>query len=152
MLEAGTWHAPAACWSAAYSVEGTMVPGHGIGSKQTVPTLNLATDRRGASRRAASTSRGRYEPRTARHWPSVTNIGDRPTFGGDANSRSRLSCSSRSREKRRRDPRGVPGTPPRRAEVREPEALKAQILKDVARAEAYFRRLKHTVRAVGRRD
>ena len=68
-----------------YALEGDVVSGQGIGSRQTVPTLNLDT--------AAEVipARGVYVTRThcldtppggkARQWPSITNIGYRPTFG-----------------------------------------------------------------------
>lgn len=124
-----------------YAVEGEIVPGHGIGSKQTVPTLNLAT--------AAEVlpARGVYITCTedldsGRRWDSITNVGYRPTFGGDsltietfllsplegdAPRRIRLSFLRRVREERKFD---------------SAEALKAQILKDVSRANAWFRRLR----------
>jgi riboflavin kinase/FMN adenylyltransferase len=124
-----------------YTVEGDIVPGHGIGSKQTVPTLNLAT---AAEVLPAS---GVYVTCTedldsGRRWDSITNIGYRPTFGGDsltietfllsplegdAPRRIRLSFLRRVRDERK---------------FESPEALKAQILKDVARANAWFRRLR----------
>src|SRR5579872_398341 len=63
-----------------YSVEGDVVSGRGVGSKQTVPTLNLET--------AAELipARGVYVTRTRdldseRRWNSITNIGYRPTCG-----------------------------------------------------------------------
>src|SRR5262249_9066955 len=63
-----------------YSISGDVVSGHGIGSKQTVPTLNLRT---GAQ---IIPARGVYITRTFAEsacWNSITNIGYRPTFGGD---------------------------------------------------------------------
>jgi riboflavin kinase/FMN adenylyltransferase len=76
------------------------------------------------------------------HWQSVTNIGYRPTFGGD----DRLSIETFLLE-----PFAVPAPRFIRVEFlwrlrdeqkfESPEALKTQILKDVARAKAYFRRL-----------
>jgi len=123
-----------------YAVEGRIVSGHGVGSKQTVPTLNLAT---GAE---VLPARGVYITRThdlneAREWPSITNIGFRPTFGGD-----RLTIETYLLA-----PLAAAGPEEIRLEflrhVRDekkfdnPEALRAQILRDVARAQAYFRRL-----------
>ncbi|HZT36442.1 MAG TPA: bifunctional riboflavin kinase/FAD synthetase [Bryobacteraceae bacterium] len=124
-----------------YAVEGEIVPGRGIGSKQTVPTLNLAT--------AAEVlpAQGVYitcteDLESGRRWDSITNIGRRPTFGGesltietfllsalegDAPRRIRLSFLRRVRDERKFD---------------SPAALKAQILADVARANAWFRRLR----------
>jgi riboflavin kinase/FMN adenylyltransferase len=70
-----------------FELEGQVVSGHGIGSKQTVPTLNLAPDSEVLPRsgvyvtRTAELSEGR---RRARRWESITNVGMRPTFNGDA--------------------------------------------------------------------
>lgn len=123
-----------------YSVEGDVVSGRGVGSKQTVPTLNLAT--------AAELipARGVYVTRTrdldsARRWNSITNIGYRPTFGrsdelsietfllepleGETPARIGVEFLWRVRDERRFD---------------SPDALKAQILKDVGVAHRYFRR------------
>jgi riboflavin kinase/FMN adenylyltransferase len=125
-----------------YSVEGEVVIGRGVGSKQTVPTLNLAT--------AAEVlpAGGVYVTRThdldaQREWNSVTNIGYRPTFGasdqltietflldpleGETPRRIRVNFLCRLREERKFDT---------------PEALRVQILKDVRAAVSYFRRLR----------
>lgn len=132
-----------------YALEGEVVPGHGIGSKQTVPTLNLATDTE------VLPSSGVYVTRThdledGRTWSSVTNAGFRPTFGGD----SAMSIETFLLD-------SVKGPPPRHIRVEflrrlrderrfpDPAALKAQILCDVSRARTYFRRLhKWTRRSV----
>jgi riboflavin kinase/FMN adenylyltransferase len=125
-----------------YALEGDVVSGQGIGSRQTVPTLNLAT--------AAEVipARGVYVTRThcldtARQWPSVTNIGYRPTFGAS----DRLTI-----ETFLLDP--LEGEAPRRIRVEflwrirderkfpSPEALRTQIMKDVGTARSYFRRAK----------
>ena len=62
-----------------YATAGEVVPGHGIGSKQTVPTLNLRTHAQ------VLPATGVYITRTsdaesARRWNSITNVGYRPTF------------------------------------------------------------------------
>lgn len=129
-----------------YSISGEIVSGHGIGSKQTVPTLNLRT---GAQ---VIPARGVYITRTSdlgdlRQWNSITNIGYRPTFGNDealtietflldplegaTPERIRLEFLRRVRDERK---------------FESPEALKAQILRDVGRAKAYFRRVKRQTR------
>ena len=126
-----------------YGLEGEVIKGHGVGSRQTVPTLNLAT------RAEVIPARGVYVTRTfdceseGREWNSITNIGYRPTFG--------LS-DELSIETFLLDP--LEGAPPHRIRVEflcrvrderqfeSPDALKAQILKDVRVARAYFRRLK----------
>lgn len=122
-----------------YAVEGDVVRGHGVGSKQTVPTLNLDT------KSEILPAVGVYITRTtdleaARKWPSVTNVGYRPTFGGD-----RLTVETFLLAL-------LEGATPRRIQVEflrrvreerkfdSPEALKTQIFKDVDRAKTYFRR------------
>ncbi|MGE3780205.1 MAG: bifunctional riboflavin kinase/FAD synthetase [Pirellulaceae bacterium] len=122
-----------------YTLEGEVVAGHGVGSKQTVPTLNLKTDAE------VLPARGVYITSTVdlddgRRWPSVTNIGTRPTFGGNE-----LAIETYLL-------RLLEGTTPRRIGVSflhrlRPErrfddaaALKAQIFRDVSRAQTYFRR------------
>jgi riboflavin kinase/FMN adenylyltransferase len=124
-----------------YALEGDVVAGHGVGARKTVPTLNLA------ARSEVLPGRGVYVTRTtdldhSRSWQSVTNIGYRPTFGGD----DRLSIETFLLA-----PLG--GETPRSIRVEflwrlrdeqkfeSPEALKAQILNDVAQALRYFRRL-----------
>jgi riboflavin kinase / FMN adenylyltransferase len=122
-----------------YALEGEVVPGHGIGSKQTVPTLNLQPSG------AMLPANGVYITRThdlddGRSWRSITNVGLRPTFGGD----------SLTVETFLLDPLGDPSPRHIRVEllhhVREEkkfenaEALKAQILRDVGRANVFFRR------------
>jgi riboflavin kinase/FMN adenylyltransferase len=122
-----------------YAVEGEVVRGHGVGSKQTVPTLNLDT------KAEILPAVGVYITRTtdldaARKWPSITNVGYRPTFDGDrltvetfllspldgeAPHRIQVEFLRRVREERKFD---------------SPEALKTQIFKDVRRAQTYFRR------------
>ncbi|MGH9593534.1 MAG: bifunctional riboflavin kinase/FAD synthetase [Bryobacteraceae bacterium] len=127
-----------------YSIAGDVVSGHGVGSKQTVPTLNLRTDAQ------VIPARGVYITRTAadgRSWNSITNIGYRPTFGrddglsietflldplnGETPERIRIEFLRRVRDERK---------------FESPEALKAQILRDVGQARAYFRRLARWVK------
>jgi riboflavin kinase/FMN adenylyltransferase len=129
-----------------YSLEGDVVRGHGVGSKKTVPTLNLET------RCEVLPKSGVYITRTTavdnrRSWESVTNIGYRPTFGGD----DRLSIETFLLD-------SPDGDPPSRIRVEfpwrlrderkfeTPDALKAQIIRDVARARAWFRRLRKWTR------
>jgi len=125
-----------------YSISGEIIRGHGIGSKQTVPTLNLRTEAQ------VIPARGVYITQTteiggARRWNSITNVGYRPTFGndealtietflldpleGETPGRIRLEFLRRVRDERT---------------FESPEALKTQILRDVGRADTYFRRVK----------
>ncbi len=124
-----------------YGISGEIVRGHGIGSKQTVPTLNLST------RAEVIPANGVYITHTTdlaagTGWNSITNVGTRPTFE---------SAGGVSIETFLLDP--LTGAPPERIRldflrhVREerkfesPEALKTQILRDVTMAKTYFRRL-----------
>ena len=119
-----------------FFVDSTPAKGRGIGSTLTVPTINLApyTELLPAN--------GVYvtQLRVAGEWfDAVTNVGDRPTFGEDSfaveshllnfhpvpleeQTPLRLCFYQRLREERRWP---------------SPEALKAQILRDVAEAKRY---------------
>lgn len=124
-----------------YTVQGIVVPGEGIGTRFTVPTLNLAPETELAPALGVYITRT-LESGGPREWPSVTNVGYRPTFGGRQLTietflleplegatplRIRLEFLRRLREERK---------------FPEPEVLKQQILRDVARAHVYFRRLR----------
>ena len=128
-------------------LEGEVVTGKGIGTQKTVPTLNLST------RAEVLPARGVYVTRTAdlaggRAWPSVTNVGVRPTFGGEILTIEtylldelagetphwiRVELLYRLRDEKR---------------FENADALKAQILRDVARARAYHRRTARWVKRV----
>jgi riboflavin kinase/FMN adenylyltransferase len=123
-----------------HALSGDVVPGHGVGSKQTVPTLNLHTLGEVLPCKGVYLTRTR-DLESGRCWNSITNIGNRPTFDGDELSietflldpltepspkRIRVEFLRRVREERK---------------FESPEALKAQILRDVGRARAYFRRV-----------
>jgi riboflavin kinase/FMN adenylyltransferase len=127
-----------------YALGGAVVPGEGRGSKQTVPTLNLDT------RAEVMPGNGVYVTRThgnGREWPSITNIGFRPTFDGHSRTIETYLLASLDGAapdwisveflRRVRDERKFENA----------EALKAQILRDVNRAQAYFRRLGQTAAA-----
>lgn len=121
-----------------YALSGKVVAGHGVGGKQTVPTLNLHT----ASEVLPKI--GVYITRTSdldasRAWRSITNIGHRPTFGGSDLSIETFLLDPLDHRpehirveflKRVRDER----------KFESPAALKVQILNDVARANRYFAR------------
>ena len=127
-----------------FCLEGNVVSGQGIGHKQTVPTLNLDVKPLLQGERVIPRS-GVYVTQTqdlndGRTWPSITNIGYRPTFAGND-----LSIETYLLE-------DLVGVSPARirvdfcAWIREerkfenPEELKVQILRDVGRAHAYWRR------------
>jgi riboflavin kinase/FMN adenylyltransferase len=122
-----------------FALDGNVVPGEGVGSRQTVPTLNLS------GQTGLVPLGGVYVTRTldldvGRRWGSVTNVGFRPTFGGErltietfllspfdgcTPARIRVEFLYRLREERK---------------FESAEALKAQILRDVARANRFLRR------------
>jgi riboflavin kinase/FMN adenylyltransferase len=142
LLEQGGVSRAARLLGRGYSVMGDVVSGFGVGSRQTVPTLNL---RPGAEVLPLG---GVYITRTTdvpaeRCWKSITNIGSRPTFGGneitietylldplDGGTPARISVEflKRVREEQK---------------FETPEALKRQIMADVAQAQRFFRRLAH---------
>jgi len=122
-----------------YALAGPVVSGQGIGSKQTVPTLNLAPVSEVMPARGVYITRA-ADTESGRRWKSVTNIGVRPTFGGDSvtietflldplegeSPRAiRVEFLRRLREERR---------------FEDPAALKRQILRDAGRAQSFFRR------------
>jgi riboflavin kinase/FMN adenylyltransferase len=150
LIEAGRVSRAGRVLARAYALQGEVVKGHGIGSKQTVPTLNLNPGN------AVVPATGVYITRTTdmmeedRRWKSITNVGFRPTFADDSGSELNI-------ETHLLDPLEPPPPTHIRVEflrrVREerkfesPEALKAQILKDVGRAIKYFERVKRAVPA-----
>jgi riboflavin kinase/FMN adenylyltransferase len=123
-----------------YALCGDVVSGHGIGSKETVPTLNLRTPAEVIPSEGVYITRTR-DLETGERWNSITNVGTRPTFGGGDLTIETFLLSS------------FDGLTPERVSleflwrVREErkfenaEALKQQILRDVGRAQTFFRRL-----------
>jgi riboflavin kinase/FMN adenylyltransferase len=122
-----------------FALEGEVVGGHGIGSRQTVPTLNLAPENELLPKNGVYATRTRDES-SGREWRSITNVGYRPTFDGD----------SLSVETFLLDP--PPPIAPTRIEVsfltfvrderkfETPALLKAQILRDVNAVNGFHRR------------
>jgi riboflavin kinase / FMN adenylyltransferase len=139
LIEAGDVSRACRLLERPFALEGEVVRGHGIGAKQTVPTLNLSTEAE------VLPATGVYITRThdfdGHQWPSVTNTGYRPTFGGSELSIETFLLAP------------LEGPAPRRIRVEflrrlrdekkfeSPEQLRAQILRDVGRAQAYFRRV-----------
>ena len=125
-----------------FSVKQPVVSGHGIGSKQTVPTLNVKPPP------GQVLPRGVFVTETLdsggeRRWPSITNCGIRPTFGGDEVTVETYLLAPLDAE----TPRQIEVRFRRfiRAERAFPDAavLKKQILHDVAKAQEYWRRVGH---------
>jgi riboflavin kinase / FMN adenylyltransferase len=139
LIESGNVSRAARLLERPFALEGDVVRGHGLGAKQTVPTLNLSTQSE------VLPATGVYVTRTESfagpRWPSITNVGYRPTFGGSELSIETFLLAP------------LDGPPPERIRVEflrrlrdekkfeTPELLKAQILRDVRRAQAYFRRV-----------
>jgi riboflavin kinase/FMN adenylyltransferase len=124
-----------------FALEGSVVSGRGVGSKQTVPTLNLAPATGVLPATGVYVTRT-YEPEARRQWRSITNVGYRPTFGGDGLTVETFLLAP------------LEGETPREIRVEflyrlrderkfeSPEALKRQILRDVGRANRYHGRLR----------
>jgi riboflavin kinase / FMN adenylyltransferase len=122
-----------------YALEGRVVPGAGVGSKQTVPTLNLETQAEVLPKTGVYITRT-HDRAGSRNWPSITNVGYRPTFNGHGLTIETYLLAP------------LDGEPPKEISVEflrwvrderkfpSPEELKKQILRDVGRAQAYFRR------------
>ncbi len=126
-----------------FALTGEVITGTGTGRRFTFPTLNLAPEQE------LLPARGVYITRTCldgeqRSHRSVTNIGIRPTFNG-----SSLSVETHLLDAQL-------ATTPKRMEVRfwrrlreekkfsGPEELRAQIASDIARANKFFSRLRHS--------
>ncbi len=122
-----------------FSIEGQIVSGHGIGAKQTVPTLNLDTTAEVLPANGVYITStllpGHHKP-----VPSITNIGMRPTFGGD-----KLTIETFLLRPFTEQPTTIELFFHRHVREEQqfssPEALRAQIMKDVGRANAYWRRV-----------
>ncbi len=139
LIEAGDVSRACRMLGRPYALEGAVVHGAGVGSKQTVPTLNLDTQAEVLPKTGVYITRTR-DGNGAREWPSITNVGTRPTFEGQRLTIETFLLS------------GLDGATPERITVDflrwvreerkfpDPAALKAQILRDVARAQTYFRR------------
>ena len=128
-----------------YGIAGEVVRGQGIGSKQTVPTLNLRTPAEVIPRTGVYITRTTDADNESLRWESITNVGYRPTFQDVAQNQSpTIETYLLS-----------PFTPPAPERIRveflrrlrderkfeSAEALKMQILRDVGRARVFFRRL-----------
>src|SRR5580704_3461515 len=142
-----------------YSITGDVIHGRGVGSKQTVPTLNLKTSAEVLPRNGVYVTRTREiggsfktEPR---QWNSISNIGYRPTFEDAEDSPQKLSI-----ETFLLDP--LVGDAPQsivleflhrvrdERKFESPEALKAQIMRDVKQANSFFRLVGRLPKSVSR--
>jgi len=121
-----------------FFVDAPPASGRGIGSKHTVPTINLAPYPELLPGNGVYISQMEIGGRC---FNAVTNVGNRPTFGEDSFAVESYLLNFEPVELRN----DVPLRLHFLARVREerkwpnPEALKAQILKDVGFAQRYFR-------------
>lgn len=123
-----------------FSLSGPVVSGQGIGSKQTVPTLNLRPSPIQVLPPGVYVTRTR-ELSGSRSWQSITNVGTRPTFGGENFTVETYILS--------------PFEPPspdkiavdflhyirRERQFPSPAELRSQILRDVGVAKTYWHRV-----------
>ncbi len=144
LIEAGRIYRAARMLERPHFLEGEVVGGRGVGSRQTVPTLNLAPEGEVIPADGVYVTRASAEHGS---WPAVTNIGVRPTFGGGARTIETFLLS------------GLDGEAPQRLRIEflhrlreerkfeSAEALRTQILRDAARARSWFRRTERMIRA-----
>jgi riboflavin kinase/FMN adenylyltransferase len=143
LIEAGEVAKAARLLERPHALEGDVTAGEGIGSKLTVPTLNLAPGGVVLPARGVYITVTRFVEgeETGPRRTSVTNVGYRPSFEGRA-----LTIETHLLD-------GLEAPAPRRIRVEflrrlreerkfaSPEELKAQILRDAARARRFFRQL-----------
>jgi riboflavin kinase/FMN adenylyltransferase len=140
-----------------YELEGIVQHGQGIGRKLVVPTLNLATDAEILPSNGVYATETRIGTQDGGKWySSVTNIGVRPTVNAGSGAGNIVAANAEAGARpvsvesylidfdavvtegplavryyiRLRDERKFPGL----------DALRAQILRDAARAQRFFRR------------
>jgi riboflavin kinase/FMN adenylyltransferase len=121
-----------------FSVRSTQARGRGIGTRQLVPTVNLSPYEE------LLPAFGVYVTRMtigSRCFQSVTNVGNRPTFGEASFAVESHILDFEPIEMDEHTPIDLEFLLRLRGEIQwpSPEALKAQIFKDVAEAKRYFR-------------
>ena len=129
-----------------FTLAGEIKPGTGVGRKLVVPTLNLSTEQECLPKNGVYATESVVGGKTYR---SATNVGVRPTFDGH-----RLAIESHLLDfsenltsgpmevrfrKRLRDEQKFSG----------PEALREQVLRDIADAKAYFASLAAPKQIIG---
>jgi riboflavin kinase/FMN adenylyltransferase len=122
-----------------FRVRGTQARGRGIGARLLVPTVNLA------SYQELLPAFGVYVTRLTiggRGFQAVTNVGNRPTFGKASFAVESHILDFEPIDMDENTPVDLEFLFRLRGEVQwpSPEALKAQIFKDVEKARRYFRR------------
>jgi riboflavin kinase / FMN adenylyltransferase len=133
-----------------FTVLSTPARGRGIGARLVVPTVNLAPYDGLLPALGVYVTRLRIGERTAdgksidgRIFKSVTNVGNRPTFGEPSFAVESHILNFEPMELSEDTPLELEFLLRLRGEIKfpSPEALRAQIMRDVARAGRYFRRV-----------
>jgi riboflavin kinase/FMN adenylyltransferase len=125
-----------------FHLRSTQARGRGIGTRLLVPTVNLA------AYDGLLPAFGVYVTRLTvggRGFQAVTNVGNRPTFGTASFAVESYILDFEPVEMDERTPIELEFLLRLRGEIEwpSPEALKEQIMRDVARAKRYFRRTKN---------
>ncbi|HYK37621.1 riboflavin biosynthesis protein RibF [Alloacidobacterium sp.] len=124
-----------------FSILSTPARGRGIGSEQTVPTINLAPYQELLPANGVYITRMKIgEGSDARVFNAATNVGNRPTFGADSFAVESHLLDFRPMPLTESTPLELTFLKRIREEKRfpSPETLKTQILRDVAHATRYF--------------
>jgi riboflavin kinase/FMN adenylyltransferase len=128
-----------------FALEGLVVSGQGIGSKQTVPTLNLQAFNEVLPKVGVYVTRT-VDSESGRAWNSITNVGYRPTFEGDGLTIETFLLEPLNDARPARIEVSFLAFVRDERKFENAEALKAQIMRDVAVANRLHRRLaKHRV-------
>ena len=124
-----------------FSILSTAGRGRGYGSKYTVPTVNLARYEELVPKDGVYITRTRVGEEC---FDSVTNIGNRPTFGADSFAVESHLLNFHPLEVTANTEVEIHFLDRLRNEIKFPsvEALREQIGRDVAKSQKYFRRLK----------
>jgi riboflavin kinase / FMN adenylyltransferase len=125
-----------------FSVRSTPAKGRGIGTRLLVPTINLAAYEGLLPAFGVYVTRITIGPReTGRCFQAVTNVGNRPTFGEPSFAVESYLLDFEPVDLTEETPLELEFLFRLRPEIQwpSPEALKAQIMKDVGRAKRYFR-------------
>lgn len=124
-----------------FSIDSTPASGRGYGTRYTVPTINLApyTELLPANGVYITTLTIGSGP-SAEIFDAVTNVGNRPTFGADSFTVESHLLNFHPVELTEQTPLTLSFLHRLRAEMRwpNPEALRAQIGRDVRQAQRYF--------------
>jgi riboflavin kinase / FMN adenylyltransferase len=144
-VAAGRMTLAARMLSRPFVLTGSIRTGTGTGRRLVVPTLNMDPEQELLPGRGVYATEAFLPGFSGRRWPAVTNIGVRPTFDGQ-----RLAVESHLlgfAEEVSAGPMEIRFCRRLRDERRfaSAEELRAQILRDIARARRFFARLERTV-------